>query len=280
MKFKKTTKKTSTIPPKASLKRTLRSSQERRQILIFRTIMCLFIGVVFIGSLIMSYLYLKNVLFVKNQRYAIRVIDFHSSGAFSLEKFKQYAGIEEGTNLYAFDLHKVEAKFNNKIPNVKDIDLVRKLPSTLIVEIKERSPVMRLSRRTNLCVDEDGYIFAVSANKLKFLPYLSGFEYRRVRPGGKLTGRSLSAVKLVTLGKSSKLALPISNVNVSPDDYIIVFLSNGKRLDIAWAEMDDNSEESLDELKKKLMRFVAILNSHKGVKFNSYNAIDNSIYGR
>jgi cell division septal protein FtsQ len=198
MKLKRTAKKNKTTPSKASPKRTLRSPQERRQILIVRTIMCVFIGVVFIGSLVFSYIYLKNVLFVKNQRYVIQ--------------------------------------FNNKIPNVKDIELVRKLPSTLIVEIKERSPVMRLSRRSNLCVDEDGYIFAVSANKLKFLPYLSGFEYRRVRPGGKLTGRALSAVKLVTVGKSSKLALPISNVNVSPDDYIIVFLSNGKRLDIAWEE--------------------------------------------
>ncbi|MDA3800367.1 MAG: FtsQ-type POTRA domain-containing protein [Kiritimatiellae bacterium] len=280
MKLKRTAKKNKTTPSKASPKRTLRSPQERRQILIVRTIMCVFIGVVFIGSLVFSYIYLKNVLFVKNQRYVIQTIDFHSSGAFSLEKFKQYSDIDEGTNLYAFDLNEVEAKFNNKIPNVKDIELVRKLPSTLIVEIKERSPVMRLSRRSNLCVDEDGYIFAVSANKLKFLPYLSGFEYRRVRPGGKLTGRALSAVKLVTVGKSSKLALPISNVNVSPDDYIIVFLSNGKRLDIAWEEMDDNSEVSLDELEEKLMRFVAILNSPKGKKFNSYTAIDDSIYGR
>jgi cell division septal protein FtsQ len=268
------------VSVKSNPKRTLRSSQERRHIFLVKLLTAFVALLILTVTVIVGYVYLKNLLFVKNSRYTITTMELHSSGSFSLEKFREYTEIQEGDNLYSFALKDIEDLFVQKVPNVRHISIKRQLPDTLTVNIMERTPVLRLTRRSNLCVDRDGYIFAVSANKLKFLPYISGSEYRTLRPGGKVTGRALSAVKLVNLGSSSTLDLPISNVNISPEDYITVFLSNGKRLRIAWDGMDENTDESLEELNKKLMRFVLLLNSPEGQSKYSFSTIDNSFYGR
>ena len=277
---KKAVSKNKSVSVKSNPTSTLRSAKDRRQRFLIKVGTVLFALIVIIGMGYGSFVYLKNILFVKNPRYTITKIEVQSSGIFSSDRFKEYTKIKEGDNMYSFKLKNVENLFKHKIPNVKEIEIRRQLPDTLMVKIMERTPVIRLSRRSILCVDRDGYIFAVNGSKLKFLPYISGYEYLNLRPGGKLTGRSLSAVKLVTLGVSGIIDLPITNVNISQEDYIIVFLNNGKKLNIAWNGMDDNSEKSLEELETKLMRFVVLLNSPQGKALYDFSAIDDSFYGR
>lgn len=279
MKLKKTKdrRKSSVMKPKT----TLRSSKERRQIFLTKVWISLFAVMVLGATLAVSIIYFRNILFVKNPRYTIKNINVHSSGSFSLTKFKDYAKIEEGDNIYSFDLGEVEEIFSYKTPNVKDIKIRRILPDSLEVRVLERTPVMRIARRTNLCVDEEGYIFLVPPAKARTLPYILGLaEYVRLRPGGKLTGRALSAVKLVLIGSSSKLNLPISMVNMNEEDYLLVMLSNGRQLKIAWEGMDDNTEDSIEALRKKLVRFVMVLQSSAGRSKHSFEAIDDKIYGR
>jgi len=277
---KKAVSKNKSVSVRSNPKSTLRSSKERRQRFLIKVGIVLFVLIVLVGTGYGGFVYLKNILFVKNPRYTIIKIEVQSSGVFSADRFKEYTKIKEGDNMYSFKLKNVQKLFKHKIPNVKEIEIRRQLPDALIVKIMERTPVIRLSRRSRLCVDRDGYIFAVNGRKLNFLPYISGYEYLSLRPGGKLTGRSLSAVKLVTLGASGMIDLPITNVNISQEDYIIVFLNNGKKLNIAWKGMDDNSEESLEELETKLMRFVVLLNSPQGKALYDFSAIDDSFYGR
>jgi len=277
---KKAVSKNKSVSVRGNPKSTLRSSKERRQRFLIKVGTVLFVLIVLVGTGYGGFVYLKNILFVKNPRYTITKIEVQSSGVFSEDRFKEYTKIKEGDNMYSFKLKDVQKQFKHKIPNVKEIEIRRQLPDALIVKIMERTPVIRLSRRSRLCVDRDGYIFAVNGSKLNFLPYISGYEYLSLRPGGKLTGRSLSAVKLVTIGASGMIDLPITNVNISPEDYIIVFLNNGKKLNIAWKGMDDNSEESLEELETKLMRFVVLLNSPQGKALYDFSAIDDSFYGR
>jgi len=278
---KKAGSKNKSVSVRSNPKSTLRSLKERRQRFLIKVGTVLFVLIVLAGTGYGSFVYLKNILFVKNPRYTISKIEVQSSGAFSVDRFKEYTKIKEGDNMYSFKLKDVENLFKHKIPNVKEIEIRRQLPDALMVKIMERTPVLRLSRGSNLCVDRNGYIFFVfNGSKLKFLPYISGYEYVSLSPGGKLTGRSLSAVKLVNLGVSGMIDLPITNVNISQEDYIIVFLNNGKKLNIAWNGMDDNSEDSLEELETKLMRFVVLLNSPQGKALYNFSAIDDSFYGR
>ncbi len=277
---KKAVSNNRSVSVRSNPKSTLRSSKDRRKRFLLKAGSVIFVLIVLVGTGYGGFVYLRNIIFVKNPRYTITKIEVQSSGIFSADRFKEYTKIKEGDNIYSFKLRDIEKLFKHKIPNVKEIEIRRRLPDTLTVRIMERSPVVRLSRRSSLCVDRDGYIFAVSSSKLKFLPYISGYEYLSLRPGGKLTGRSLAAVKLVTLGTSGIIDLPITNVNISPEDYIIVFLKNGKKLSIAWNGMDDNSEESMKNLEDKLMRFVVLLNSPQGKALYDFSAIDESFYGR
>lgn len=57
---------------------------------------------------------------------------------------KDIIGLIEGQSLFSLDLHPVREQIMARHPEIKDIRIIKKLPSSLFVEVEERVPFLQL----------------------------------------------------------------------------------------------------------------------------------------
>ncbi len=72
----------------------------------------------------------------------IKTIKIEGSAGYSDEEILAALGIEEGTNLYSFDVDEVESNLVHALPYINGAKIERKLPSTVVVHINECLPSM------------------------------------------------------------------------------------------------------------------------------------------
>lgn len=79
-------------------------------------------------------------LFFNNPDYRLTTIDVQSDGSLTRERVIEAAGIREGENIFHVDLARVHDNLQ-QLPQVDDVQVVRKLPGELDVHISERKPI-------------------------------------------------------------------------------------------------------------------------------------------
>jgi cell division protein FtsQ len=122
-------------------------------------------------------------------RFGIKTVDLKGAKRLSLEQVRAVAGIEAGKNLFSFDTRIAEQKLLGD-PWVSSAHVVRKLPSTLRVEITERdaAAVAVLGDRPFLVTSEGEPFKEVKPDDPTDLPLLTGVsaaEWARDRAGAE-----------------------------------------------------------------------------------------------
>lgn len=117
-------------------------------------------------------------LFSNNSRFEIQHLVISCDGKLTEDRIREYTGLAEGMNLFATDFKDIEMALN-KVPVVESIYLERKLPHTLIVKVKERMPVARISgrqsRRFPFVVDRYGIVLP-PRQSASSLPLIKGLD--------------------------------------------------------------------------------------------------------
>lgn len=179
-------------------------------------------------------------LFVKNERFAIRSFDFHSSGRLTMEHLAQYAGLTMGQNLFAVDLPKVREKLES-VPLIARVKVERKLPSTLVLNVEERIALARVIQqgRPVLPVDREGHLLSPPASPT--LPAISGIGERGLSPGGVIRDALVKdALELLDYHDTTRLAtaVPIASVDIGDPTQIVLTLRNGAKVAMGREHMD------------------------------------------
>lgn len=127
-------------------------------------------------------------LFTDNPLFTLRKLTFHSDGKLRAEHIREYAGIQEGMNLFGVRLTDVRDRLES-VPVVNTVELQRRLPNTLNIDITERFPLARIGggrRGLQLTVDREGHVLGPSAGSDR-LPVIEGIAPAGLRPGRQLT---------------------------------------------------------------------------------------------
>lgn len=90
--------------------------------------------------------WVRRKLFSENPRFTIQHLVISSDGKISEDRIREFTGLSEGRNLFDFTFHEIESLLE-KIPDVDTVYLQRQLPHTLIVKVRERVPVARITGR-------------------------------------------------------------------------------------------------------------------------------------
>jgi cell division protein FtsQ len=122
-------------------------------------------------------------------RFGIKTVELEGAKRLSPEQVRALAGIEIGKNLFSFDTRAAEEKLLRD-PWVRSAHVVRKLPSILRVEIRERdaAAVGVLGDRPFLVTSEGEPFKEVKADDPTDLPLLTGVsaaEWARDRAGAE-----------------------------------------------------------------------------------------------
>ena len=196
-------------------------------------------------------------------------------------------GLRPGANLALIDFDERRKAILKKIPNLRAISVVRKLPDKVSIATEERKPVARMGINgrktpTGKVVDDEGVVFLWQRGT-RLLPVIREASAPGSQPGGRLGGRSRAALELIqTCRESDFQDISILEVDVSSPDYLLATLgSDYSRLKIAWEGMDgDRTAASHRSLVRQLTMLKKAMNSRIGDKAAVWNATDLSKPGR
>jgi cell division septal protein FtsQ len=142
-------------------------------------------------------------LFSQNPRFEMQRLVVSSDGRLSEDRIREYIEIAEGTNLFAFSFAEIEKKLLGA-SDIESVLLERKLPHTLVVKVKERMPVARitgLNTKYPFLVDRHGYVLPSRAGAAS-LPLIKGLD-AELFPGKKVGHQDMAvALEIIALCES------------------------------------------------------------------------------
>jgi hypothetical protein len=199
----------------------------------------------------------RKVLFSENDRFRIQSIEIEDGRIKTeamIREYLAYVGIAADCNLFAFDARELVSHYLERNPLARTMRIRRRLPGTLVVEIRERDPLVRMGQRGALVADREGFVFRLSSD-LHRLPVIIGDKDADLAPGRTVQGMSRAAIEVLDACDNPRVGLRIVGVDVSRTDYLRVHVltSDGiKEAKLAWEEMGRHSEASHANLLLRL----------------------------
>lgn len=167
-------------------------------------------------------------VFIKNEEFELKVVDLQTGGTMDVESFMRVAELTPGVSVFAVNLREVQERLESR-PAILKVDLKRRLPGTLRVEVRERVPLAWLECRgqgieaknleTGLLLDKEGVAFPCEAWWAGAAADLPVVVVDEAKEGDFVTGKPIRhreaerALHLVTLGRrilaSESWTLPV-----------------------------------------------------------------------
>ena len=176
-------------------------------------------------------------------------------------------GLTNGANLATIPFEDLRLKLLDRIPNIRDIQIERRLPNRVNIAVLEREPIARVAPPRGRAVsdrvaDQEGVVFRFSSNTA-LLPIIHEADSTPTPPGKRLTGHAAAALRLVEVAAQPELAdLRVLEVNTSHKDYLFVTLGNYDRVKLAWDHMDEDSRLSRESLQRQLRHLQSVVNAN------------------
>jgi cell division protein FtsQ len=180
------------------------------------------------------------------------------------------AKIPRGENIFLVDLDEVKARFSNVV-QIKEIKIKRKLPSTIVIEIKERAPyaVVVIGGATFL-VDEDGYIIAsksLSSSIYKLdiskYPVIRGVNKKNLEKGMRLDEKDRTFVRAALEMLSKFIDISAIQIEVGNREDIVIYIEDILKVKIGGP----------GDIERKIRTVKAMIDSVKG-KWTKISYID------
>ncbi len=118
-------------------------------------------------------------LFFENPDYRLSKIEVQTDGTLKRDQILQAAELREGINIFSVNLARVQERLQ-KLPQVDVVQVVRKMPAEIDVQIVERKPVAWITAEqgvSKIFSDDDGYLIdarGVIMPEKKLLPEYLG----------------------------------------------------------------------------------------------------------
>lgn len=161
------------------------------------------------------------------------------------EEIRQYAAVSAGTKLWEVNERELADRLKRH-PRVKDVEIVRDLPSGLTIKIEERIPVGLVPYHGNyLEVDREGRVLALRQGTKVDLPVITGIELERQLVGDIITVAGFQNVTFCATSLGD-LQVKISEINLRDDGTIVMYTNDG--IPIYFGQASEQTERKLKDL--------------------------------
>ena len=178
----------------------------------------------------------------------VEQVDVSGAVTVTADQVRDRALIEEGTPLARVDLGKAESRVRS-LAVVKDVDVRRQWPDTVVVEIVERVAIAVVEIGGRLRgMDDEGVVFRDYKNAPTELP--------RVRTEIGTSAEALHEAAQVISALPTSLARLVDHVLVATVDEISLFLKDGRQ--VVWGSAEDSetkaqvAAELLEDVKARV----------------------------
>ena len=163
--------------------------------------------------------------------------------------------LTNGVNLAEVDFAKLRVEALKRYPAIRDIRIERRMPNGVLIDVKERMPVVRVAGQSPRVADEEGVVFRLARN-VAMLPLVREDATPPTPPGERLKGNAAAAVQLVcALSEKEYPNLGVLEADATHADWLLVTLAESySRAKIAWNRMGEKSRRSAASLAEQLSR--------------------------
>jgi hypothetical protein len=174
-------------------------------------------------------------LFSENPQFTIAEMKISTDGVLPERLLKQLAKVEPGDNLFAVSAPQIEARLKLS-PKIKSVEIERRLPCTLVIDVKERFALARISfkerDRYPKVIDSEGVVMEPIGN-ISGLPLIYGEpglkEGSDLRPGATLSSpalqHSLDVIHLCNTTSWGRM-IEIDSIDAGYQDFVKVYLKS------------------------------------------------------
>src|SRR5213082_2838011 len=201
--------------------------------------------------------------FFENQVYQLRTIELQTDGTLQREQILKVADLHEGENIFSMNLGRVRESLQ-RLPQVDEVEVVRKLPGEIDIRVVERKPVAWITGEKQVSdpfvsdaaflVDARGVLMKEKKLLPEYLglPLITGCTSESLEPG-KTVGsfEAKAALDLLRLSTASfmQTRFQIREIDVSKGYCLVVSDKNHTRVTFGF----DNLDAQLQRLEQFLV---------------------------
>ena len=201
--------------------------------------------------------------FLENRDYQLTRIEVESDGTLQREQILQTASLHEGENIFAVNLARVHDRLQ-QLPQVDEVQVVRKLPAEIDIKIVERKPIAWITGEKQIAdpfasdaaflVDARGVLMKEKKLLPEYLglPLILGCASESLEPGKIVeSSEAKAALDLLRLGTRSfmQTRFQIREIDVSKGYCLVVTDKNHTRVTFGF----DNLDTQLQRLEQFLI---------------------------
>ena len=207
--------------------------------------------------------------FFENPDYQIKVVTVQTDGTLQRDQILSVAGLHEGENVFQVNLAQVRDRLQD-LPQVDEVQVVRKLPSEVDIKILERKPIAWITREKEISdpfvsdaaflIDARGVLMKEKKLLPEYLglPLISGCTTESLEPGNTVESlEANAALELLRLSTGSYMQtrFQIRQIDVSKGYCLQVIDKNHTKVSFGF--------EQLDQQLKRLEQFLVYCDDSK-----------------
>lgn len=190
--------------------------------------------------------------FLRSPYFHVEHIDVRGLKSLSTEEVVVACGLAENENIFDVDLRRVASRVK-AIPRVDKVLVSRRLPSTIVIQVQERTPVAVLPY-AGYFVEVDGAGLAIGLEesyRARELPLLTGLALRSVRVGCPVDAPEISSALAIATALPEPILRQVSEINFNPSHGFSLHMQSGMQAILGSG--------TVAELKSRVMVLAAIL---------------------
>jgi len=171
--------------------------------------------------LLTAYVLLQSPLFL------IKKIDVRGNSLLTAGEISGISGITPGVNIFKADLKKGVERVKT-LPLIKEADISRKYPGTVIITVRERIPVAMVAADGSFVeLDHTGHYLRQGKAGAAGLPVITGVPVKSAGPGRPMEGQGLDTALEVVESIPAELCAVLSEVHVAGDGCVTLYTLDG-----------------------------------------------------
>src|SRR4030067_2034253 len=198
-----------------------------------------------------------------SRRFTVQSVSVTGNNFVSMEELNPYLQKVKGVNIFKSDIEDIAKRLRN-IPWIKDVSVRREPPSSISVNIVERTPAVYINSKGGLYLaDEEGTLLGEKEGLSFGLPVVYGISLEGTRTGEKRNSEALRSAIRVRNELSSLPWIELAQTGIEIDE----------KSNITLHLRDYRIRLGQDRYRGKLLRFNEIANDLKG-KGIPYKEVD------
>jgi cell division septal protein FtsQ len=189
--------------------------------------------------------------FFENPDYQLKIINVQTDGTLQRDQILKAADLAEGQNVFRVHLGKVQDRLQD-LPQVDEVQVIRKLPAEVDIKILERKPIAWISQKdvadpfvsdAAFLVDARGVLMKEKKLLPEYLglPLISGCANEALEPGKTVESiEANAALELLrrSTGSFMQTRFQIRQIDVSHGYCLIVTDKNHARVSFGFDQLD------------------------------------------